>query len=195
MAGRRGEEDERNKMIDAYIEFIKLVKPKILFFENVKGFTIGFKKENSQGEAYSNYVTRKLKNLGYDVKGKIIDFSEFGIPQRRKRFILVGFRQNLNKNPEIFFDELINNRIDFLKRKNLGHNKISVKEAISDLEGKNGKLESIEFGRFNLSFFKILEPVFLKFSLKFNICFNPSTKVATSTDLSFNTRFPEDVIA
>lgn len=148
MAGRRREDDERNKMIDAYIAFIKLVKPKILFFENVKGFTIGFKKENSKGEAYSNYVTKELQNLGYNVKGRIIDFSEFGVPQRRKRFILIGFMQDINKNPEIFFNELITNRIGFLKRKNLGLRKISVKEAISDLEEKNGKLESIDFRKF-----------------------------------------------
>ena len=148
MAGRRKENDERNKMIDAYIEFIKLVKPKALFFENVKGFTIGFKKENSKGEAYSNYVTKELQKIGYNVKGKIMDFSEFGVPQRRKRFILVGFRQDINKNPELFFNELITNRVEFLKRKNLGLKKISVMEAISDLEEKKGKLESIYFSEF-----------------------------------------------
>jgi len=94
MAGKRNEGDKRNKLIDAYVEFIKIVKPKMLFFENVKGFTIGFKKENTKedvrGKAYSNYVTKALKDLGYNVEAKILDFSEYGIPQRRKRFILVG---------------------------------------------------------------------------------------------------------
>jgi DNA (cytosine-5)-methyltransferase 1 len=56
MAGRRREDDDRNKLIDSYVEFIKLVEPEILFFENVKGFTIGFKKDNKRGEAYSVYV-------------------------------------------------------------------------------------------------------------------------------------------
>ncbi|MCR4311887.1 MAG: DNA cytosine methyltransferase, partial [Candidatus Uhrbacteria bacterium] len=45
MAGKRNEGDKRNKLIDAYVEFIEIVKPKMLFFENVKGFTIGFKKD------------------------------------------------------------------------------------------------------------------------------------------------------
>ena len=84
MAGRRREDDERNKLIDSYIQFIKLVEPEILFFENVKGFTIGFKKDNKRGEAYSVYVVSQLEKLGYDVKGQIIDFSEYGVPQKRQ---------------------------------------------------------------------------------------------------------------
>ena len=36
MAGRRKEEDDRNKLIDSYIKFIELVQPQILFFENVR---------------------------------------------------------------------------------------------------------------------------------------------------------------
>jgi DNA (cytosine-5)-methyltransferase 1 len=110
MAGRRNAKDERNKLIDAYIQFIALVKPRILFFENVKGFTIGFKEKNSRGEAYSSYVLTKLNYLGYEVCGKIIDFSEFGVPQRRKRFILVGV---LKGSPEYFFNRIIENKIRF----------------------------------------------------------------------------------
>ncbi len=58
MAGRRNEKDNRNKLIDSYIEFVDLVQPQVLFFENVKGFTVGFKKGNKRGEAYSQYVWR-----------------------------------------------------------------------------------------------------------------------------------------
>ncbi|MBK9567244.1 MAG: DNA cytosine methyltransferase [Saprospiraceae bacterium] len=38
-AGRREESDHRNELISSYIKFIRLVQPKIIFFENVKGFT------------------------------------------------------------------------------------------------------------------------------------------------------------
>ena len=85
MAGRRQENDFRNKLIDSYIKFVELVQPDVIFFENVKGFTIGFKGASKRGEAYSVYVVNKLKSLGYDVEGKIIDFSEFGVPQKRQR--------------------------------------------------------------------------------------------------------------
>lgn len=42
MAGRRKEDDVRNKLVDSYLEFIDLVKPESLLFENVKGFTQPF---------------------------------------------------------------------------------------------------------------------------------------------------------
>jgi DNA (cytosine-5)-methyltransferase 1 len=144
LAGRRDEKDHRNKMIDFYIEFIRLVQPKMLFFENVKGFTIGFKKNNSRGKAYSDYVLNKLGKLGYSVKGKVLDFSEFGIPQRRKRFILVGIRGG---NPDLFFERVVENRARFLKQKGILA-KITLREAISDLERKNGENFSVDSNNF-----------------------------------------------
>lgn len=144
LAGRRNKNDERNKLVDSYIKFIRIVKPRILFFENVKGFTIGFKNKKSRGEAYSNYVLRELGELGYKVHAKIIDFSEFGVPQRRKRFILVGM---LEGNPELFFEQIVQNRIEFLKNKGLKET-VTLEEAISDLERKNGEVNSAAFKKF-----------------------------------------------
>ncbi len=45
MAGRRVEDDIRNQLVFAYIDFISMVMPKILLFENVKGFTYAFDKK------------------------------------------------------------------------------------------------------------------------------------------------------
>lgn len=150
MAGRRNEKDERNKLIDAYIEFISYVKPKLIFFENVKGFTVGFKKKGNRGEAYSNYVTKKLDNLEYTVHPEIIDFSEYGIPQRRKRFILVGIYKGKKEDVKKFFINLKNNKSEFLKSKGLNED-TSLKEAISDLlksngVGKSDDRKNFEFG-------------------------------------------------
>lgn len=144
MAGRRKEEDERNKLIDSYIKFIKLVQPEILFFENVKGFTIGFKQGNKRGQAYSEKVVTALRKLGYDVKGEIVDFSEFGVPQKRQRFILVGTKKN---KAEDFFHKIALNRANFLKSKKL-KDTTSLSDAISDLLQSNGLVESPDTKRF-----------------------------------------------
>jgi DNA (cytosine-5)-methyltransferase 1 len=147
MAGRRNESDERNKLIDAYIDFINYVEPKILLFENVKGFTVGFKKENSRGEAYSKYVIEKLKNLGYGVSGKILDFSEFGIPQRRKRFILIGVKGKTENEVKAFFDLLVEKKAGFLKSKNL-ESCVTIEDSISDLLKSNGLEDTPDRKRF-----------------------------------------------
>lgn len=139
MAGRRREKDDRNKLIDSYIKFIELVQPKVLFFENVKGFTIGFKKGNERGQAYSVYVVKKLEELGYNVHGEIVDFSEYGVPQKRQRYILVGMKTRESKD---FFEFITQNRAEFFKSKNLEKDTTSLNDAISDLLQSNGTQES-----------------------------------------------------
>jgi len=138
-AGRRIESDKRNHLIHSYIEFVKIVKPRAIFFENVQGFTMGFKKGKRKGKPYSQVVLSGLENLGYkDVKGLLIDFSEFGIPQRRKRFIIVG---TLDGQADRYFELLRNKRTGFLSQKSLRTN-VYVGTAISDLERVHGEKAS-----------------------------------------------------
>lgn len=144
-AGKRDEKDKRNNLIKDYIKFIELVQPKILFFENVRGFTLGFNKNKTMDKQYSTYVTDQLKRLGYDVCGQMIDFSQHGIPQKRCRFILVGIRENLDTKNEVlaenFFYKIIENRKDFLVSKNLKLT-TTLQEAISDLLRSHGEIDS-----------------------------------------------------
>lgn len=139
--GRRNENDKRNKLITHYLKFIELVKPKILFFENVRGFTMEFVKNKSKGKKYSIYVLEELEKLGYNVCGDIIDFSQYGIPQKRNRFILVGVRNDISEKnkqlAEFFFEQIKNNRESFLISNNLSIN-VNLEEAISDLLMENG---------------------------------------------------------
>ncbi len=131
-AGRRNEKDKRNKLAASYVKFVKIVKPKIVFFENVKGFTVGFKRSNGRGKAYSTYVEEKLQELGYHVSGDIVDFSKFGIPQRRKRFILVGM---LDKESKVYFRKIQEIKNVFLKNKGLNE-EVTLYEALSDLRAQ-----------------------------------------------------------
>lgn len=148
-AGRRDESDHRNELIHSYIQFIRIVQPKMIFFENVKGFTQRFKKNRSKGIKYSEFVQKALRRsgktfTGYEVYGKLIDFSEFGIPQKRTRFILVGIRkdfcQELNYTASDFFELLKNKKASFLINKGLGLSQ-NLKEAISDLLEQNGTVD------------------------------------------------------
>ena len=141
MAGRRIENDLRNDLINSYIEFVKIVKPKIIFFENVKGFTMEFKKNNEKGVAYSLLVTKKLEDAGYFVKGQLINFGDYGIPQKRTRFILVGIRKTLKnasqKKVDNFFIQLEQNKFNFLELKGIKP-ETNLGDAISDLLKSNG---------------------------------------------------------
>lgn len=140
-AGRRIEGDSRNELIKSYIKFIRLVQPKVIFFENVKGFTQKFDKNKIKGKIYSEYVTNALEYdspkgdfQGYKVEGKLIDFSEFGIPQKRTRFILVGIRRDIvnQVKPNGFFEQIKKQKETFLINKGIGLTN-SLEDAISDL--------------------------------------------------------------
>ncbi len=151
MAGRRNENDQRNNLISSYIEFIKIIKPKILFFENVKGFTIEFKKNKDKGKEYSTYVENALKRLGYFVKGQLINFGDYGIPQKRTRFILVGIKKNIpNASTDLandFFKKIQKNKYSFFNKKNITIT-TNLSEAISDLLKENGLVISPDNKRF-----------------------------------------------
>lgn len=150
MAGKRVEDDVRNQLVFSYIKFIDLVKPKMILFENVKGFTYAFDKgrsEDSQNEPYSQKVARELDKLGYNIKAHVIDFSEYGVPQRRKRFILVGIQKQLG-SPADFENLLKEKRGEFLKNKGLSET-TTLKDAISDLLRSNGELPSVDRKGFN----------------------------------------------
>ncbi len=141
--GRRDEGDKRNRLVDSYVSFIELVKPKLLFFENVRGFDMEFLK-NGSGMVYSDQVARRLKKLGYDVHSAIVNFGDYGVPQRRLRFILVG---RLNGKAWEFFEHLRDGKDAFLKKKGLRARR-SVSEAISDLEREHGETDCPDAKRF-----------------------------------------------
>ena len=144
LAGKRDTKDQRNELVKAYIEFIKIVQPEALIFENVHGFTVKFKGEYSSIKEYSNYVIDELGKLGYSVASHVIDVSQYGIPQKRLRFILVAMK---NHDPADVFAKLKENRQDFCIKKGITP-KTSVYEAISDLQKSHGTCQSPDTKRF-----------------------------------------------
>lgn len=145
MAGKRDENDSRNMLSSSYLNFVKIIHPRIIFFENVHGFTFSFRKSEINKIPYSKYVANELEKLGYKVKFEMVDLSNFGIPQKRKRFILIGC---LDTDPNIFFKKLYSNSDKFLKNKGLTK-RITTKDAIGDIQRSRGEVASPDSPRYN----------------------------------------------
>lgn len=149
MVGRREELDERNELVNSYVEFIRLVKPKLIFFENVKGFTLEFRKNKEKGRDYSKYVSNQLDKAGYYVRGNLINFANYGVPQKRTRFILIGVQKKFARyrkaKTEEFFSYIESNREEFLINKGLPTTP-TLGDAISDLLMSHGKVACPDFG-------------------------------------------------
>lgn len=164
LAGRRTHSDPRNSLTEDYISIVGKLKPRFLLIENVRGFTLPFKKhgdDKAKTVPYSARVIERLeKELDYKVFSDLVDLSEYGVPQNRKRFIIVAIR---NGDPALKkladqtpFDLLRKRRKHFLSTKGLPHDRaVSVKEAIGDLATKGRVL--IDCGDSNIKGFKQIE--------------------------------------
>lgn len=140
MAGKRSHTDLRNTLVHSYLEVVKHVQPNYVFFENVTGFKVRFKEDDSK-VPYSDIVIRELENMGYHVESHTILMSDYGIPQKRKRYILVASKtEDFAKS---FFNNLIEQRKSFFEDKKICQF-VTVKEAIGDLLKSNGLTESID---------------------------------------------------
>ncbi|MQX51683.1 DNA (cytosine-5-)-methyltransferase [Alcanivorax sp. PA15-N-34] len=75
--------DPRNRLIDEVLRLVREIYPKVIMLENVPNL-----------KKYSRYLTfkRELKKLGYFVTDQVIDVSNFGVPQRRKRLVFLASR-------------------------------------------------------------------------------------------------------
>ncbi|SOD91684.1 DNA cytosine methyltransferase [Spirosoma fluviale] len=82
-----GKNDERNG--DLFLEFVRMVKgiqPEAFIFENVVGIT-----QNKHSDVIA-YMVDKLQGLGYGISHTILNAANYGVPQRRERFFLIGIK-------------------------------------------------------------------------------------------------------
>lgn len=127
--GRRNPDDPRSKMVEAYLEVVALVRPSLVLIENVRGFT---SMPYSTGGTYSDAVKAKLATLGYDAWADVLIASDFGVPQRRPRYICIAAPKGSLPGIDPIA-RLRTARHKFLSTKGLGVTPITASEAISDL--------------------------------------------------------------
>lgn len=84
VAGKQlGALDERNLFPDA-LEIIEAVQPKAVMIENVRGFL------DAVFEDYRTHLKAQLKKLGYTADWRLLNASDFGVPQLRPRVVIVA---------------------------------------------------------------------------------------------------------
>ena len=89
-AGKKmGLEDARGTLFFHYATFVKKLKPKMFIFENVKGLL-----SHDKGKTFKT-VLEIFDSIGYDVEWKVMKAWEYGIAQKRERFIAIGKRKDL----------------------------------------------------------------------------------------------------
>ena len=81
---RRGFEDTRGTLFFEIARFVSILRPRIIFLENVKGLL-----SHDKGRTFETNL-KTLDELGYDVEWQVLNSKDFGVPQNRERVFIIG---------------------------------------------------------------------------------------------------------
>lgn len=104
---RLGVKDERGKLFFEMCRVLKDRQPKCFIAENVKGILSA-----NKGNAFP-LIIKEFEDSGYDVFYKLLNSADFGVPQKRERVIIIGFRKDLNVDFE-FPKEVITSEENYI---------------------------------------------------------------------------------
>ena len=100
---RLGYKDERGMLFFEMVKILRERHPRFFIAENVKGLLSA-----NKGKAFP-MIIEEFENAGYKVVHKLLNAEEYGVPQRRQRVVIVGFRDEDDYN-RFNYPMPINNR-------------------------------------------------------------------------------------
>ncbi len=164
LAGRardpwRMENDKRHFLYKYYLEIIERLQPDFFVYENVPGlFTAKVKGKSTFEKILHDFalfipsyeITPSLQQIYTDPFNYILDSSDFFVPQKRKRLILIGYKKSLErKNPAV---KDIFTKLQKIAIQNRKKGCLTVEDAIGDLTPlKPGEGSDGWFGDYNSS--------------------------------------------
>lgn len=99
LAGFRDKNDPRNQLFRHFVDVVSKVKPKVIVFENVEGIL-----SYENGATYREII-ELFSELGYDTEGRKLSAHEYGVPQKRKRVIILCTRKDLGIKPDTLYPQ------------------------------------------------------------------------------------------
>ena len=126
-------DDPRNQLYKAYLQFLSEIRPQFFIMENVKGMA------NKFDEIIANFKEYLGEEYLYDYR--LLKVQDFGIPQNRERFIMIGNRMGIDPN-EIFTEIERHKRPPFVLRDAL----FGLPHLEARKEKNKGEYESLECG-------------------------------------------------
>jgi len=132
-AGKRLIDDPRNLLFKEYVEIVSKVRPKLFIMENVDGLLT-----SNGGKTYQS-ILECFEEIGYIVEGRKLHAVEYGVPQKRKRVIIIGVRMDIHCLPSELFPEKVfsaeenSDLLSLLEEEKYVKGYTTVKEAFSTL--------------------------------------------------------------
>lgn len=139
---RLGIKDEKGMLFFEMCRILRDRQPKCFIAENVKGIMTANKRE-----AFP-LIIKEFEDSGYDVKYTVLNAATYGVPQKRERVIIVGFRKDLKIDFE-FPETVYSNEDDYVALRNCIENDVPEKYYFSEkaVAGMMRNRESMNKGR------------------------------------------------
>lgn len=126
-------DDYRNYLFEHYLGVVSRYSPKLFVFENVPGMLSA----KPGGFPVTELVREAFSSIGYeiteDLKSALINAKNFGVPQSRKRVIIIGVRKDIISR-KLNIQEMLKDFYQNILPTFQSESEISVQEAIGDLE-------------------------------------------------------------
>jgi DNA (cytosine-5)-methyltransferase 1 len=102
-AGKKKATDPRNQMFRQFVRATKLIEPKFVIGENVTGLLTMKSGVAETDPLLFDVIRDEFKKIGYELTHCQIEATEMGVPQKRKRILIVGWKTGTNFDPTSFW--------------------------------------------------------------------------------------------
>ncbi len=104
-AGKKKANDPRNQMYLQFVRVVKNTEPKFFIGENVTGLQSMKSGPGENDPLVLDNIRKAFGDIGYDMTYKVLEAVDYGVPQKRKRILLVGWRKDrvTNFDPASFW--------------------------------------------------------------------------------------------
>ncbi len=120
--GRGEVGDDRNLLFKEFVRIVKVTQPKVILFENVTGLVA------KKNQDILKKIFQYFERLGYNMDARVLSAEEFGVPEKRRRTIIMGVRDGESLFPVATHGARAKKTA------------MTVEQALKNLKTKNGKV-------------------------------------------------------
>ena len=91
-AGKRKATDPRNQMFQHFVRATDQIKPRFIIGENVTGLASMKSGPNEDDPLMLDIIRQAFREIGYEFTYKVLEAVDYGVPQKRKRVLIVGWK-------------------------------------------------------------------------------------------------------
>jgi DNA (cytosine-5)-methyltransferase 1 len=114
--------DERNQLFKEFVRIVKHTQPKVILFENVTGLVA------KKNQIILKKIFQHFEKLGYNMDARVLSAEEFGVPEKRRRTIIMGVKGGECLFPEVTHGDRAGKKVK------------TVQEAFKNLKARNGRV-------------------------------------------------------